>query len=274
MHLIHELIMSVVCCSSCSLILVGLATLNGVKSDEQDFSDNPPHLNLKLLDLKDLSTSVSDWSDVELPVDILLLTVKDCEFLACFHYLNQPSRSYHKSIAYVYLGSMGHDHEKKLKTALVRCTQGSAVPGGALTVVNDAVRILGPKAVFSVGTCIGLKPEKAKLGDVVVSSKLTTLAHKTPASRDIGNLIRYAAHGWRAPLKDPQARKVNVKCNDTVLSIPRSEAFSENIIQQNPEAIAVEVEGEGKTFFLNTATTRGAVLGIHQFWLQVFTLYF
>ena len=251
--------MSVVCCSNFPFIFVPSATVNGVKDDVQDSSGNPPHLNFKLPDLKDLPTSDGCGSDFELPVDILLLTVEDCEFLACFHFLNQPSRRYHKSTGYVYYGSMGHDRENKLKTALVKCTRGSSVPDGSLIVVNDAIRALGPKAVFSVGTCIGLTPKETKLGDVVVSSKLTTFAHKTPVSRDIGNLIKHAADGWRAPLKDPHARKVNVKCDGTVLSILPSQASSKNILQKYSEATAVEVEGEGKTYILNTTTTCGAV---------------
>ncbi|XP_022804465.1 protein NLRC3-like isoform X1 [Stylophora pistillata] len=223
----------------------GSATVNNLKDDAQDSSGKPPHLDFELPDLKDLPTSSSNWSDIELPVEILLLTVEDCEFLACFHYLIQPLRSYHKDIGFVYFGLMGYHHEKELKIALVKCTKGSAVPGGSLTVVNDVVRALGPKAVFSVGACFGLTPVKTRLGDVVVSSKLTTLAHKVPPSRDIGNLIRYAADGWRAPLKDPKAREVKVNRDGTVLSIPWSQERSEDILQQHPEAIAVEMEGEG-----------------------------
>ena len=144
---------------------------------------------------------------------------------------------------------MGSDDQKKLKAALIKCYQGSSAPGGSLTAVKNAARILRPKAVFSVGTCIGLNSEKTKLGDVVVSSKLTTHDFKTPVSRDIGNLIRHVADGWKAPLENPDVWEVSVH-NGDVLSQPQAASFGwhhEGIIQKYPEAIAVETEGEGKS---------------------------
>ena len=62
--------------------------------------------------------------------------------------------------------------------------------------VQNAVRILRPKAVFSVGTCISLGLEKARIGDVVISSRLTTTeGFKTPGSPLLGNLARDALYG-------------------------------------------------------------------------------
>ncbi len=138
---------------------------------------------------------------------------------------------------------MGDGGNKKLKIALMKCSKGSAVPGGSLTVVKNAVRVLRPKAVFSVGACSGLSRGKVKLGDVIVSSKLTTPVYKTPVSRDIGTLIRHAADGWNAPLANPDSLEVRVHCDGEVLSRP--EAVGEDIIQRSPEALAVELEGEG-----------------------------
>ena len=45
---------------------------------------SPPELSVKLPELSDLPTISNPWETVELPVDILLLTVEDCEFLGCF----------------------------------------------------------------------------------------------------------------------------------------------------------------------------------------------
>ena len=231
-------------CSIYSVVLPDLAN-NNKKGDTQACSDNPPHLSFDLPKTMDLPKTFREWKNVQLPIDILLLTAEHCEFLACFHYLDQPFKSYLRDIGPVYFGFMGNANEKKLKIALMKCSKGSAGPGGSLTVVNDAVRVLRPKAVFSVGACSGLDREKTKLGDVVVSSKLTTLAHKTPPSRNIGNLIRHAADGWNAPLKNPDVLEVEVHCDGVVVSCP--EAVSEEIIQQYPEAIAVEREGEGES---------------------------
>ena len=212
----------------------------------------PPGLSIKLPELSELSKISKPWSHAELPIDILLLTVEDCEFLSCFYYLDKPFKSYCKETGYVYFGSMGSDDQQKLKIALMKCSKGSVVPGGSLTVVKNAVRVLRPKAVFSVGACIALNSEKVKLGDVVLSSKLTTSFYKTPVSRDIGNIIRNVADGWQAPLEDPDVLDVSVHCGD-VLSQPQVSKFRwrhEDIIQDYPEAIAVDTEGEGKVLLI------------------------
>jgi len=209
----------------------------------QDCYNHPPLLSFKVPELSDLPNTWSKWNDVELPVDFLVLTVEDCEFLGFFSYLEKSFRSYSREVGCVYFGFLGNGGGKKLKVALMRSSKGSAVPGGSLTVAKDAVHVLRPKAVFSVGACIGLNHDKGKLGDVVVSSKLTTAVYKTPASRDVSNLIRHAADGWQAPLENPGALEVRVHCDSDLLSWP--EGVSEDINPRCAEAIAVEMEGEG-----------------------------
>ena len=221
-----------------------------MKQNQGSFRCNvsPPRLAVKLLKPGDISVTTKLWNDAELPIDILLLTVENCEFLSCLLYLDNHFKSYCKDIGFVYFGSMGGDDQEKLKIALIKYHKGSEVPGGSLTAVKNAVRVLRPKAVFSVGSCIGLKCEKTKLGDVVVSSKLTTSVFKTPVSKQIGNIITNVDDGWKAPLEDPDALDVRVHCGD-VLSQPQVSKLGwrhEDIIQHYPEAIAVETEGEGK----------------------------
>ncbi|KAL9965325.1 hypothetical protein ACROYT_G029112 [Oculina patagonica] len=208
----------------------------------------PPRLNIKIPTMSDLPNTSCSWNIVDLPIDILIMTVEDCEFLSCFFYLDKPFKSYHKGIGYVYFGSVGSDHRKKRKIALMKCSKGSADPGSSLSVVKDAVRVLRPRAVFSVGACSGLSPGKTKLGDVVVSSKLITPSYKTPPGRDIGNLIKHIADGWTAPLENPDEQEVRVHCDGVVLSIQKDDSGGwqyEEIIQRYPEATAVEMEGRG-----------------------------
>ena len=215
--------------------------------------DSPPQLSIKLPKPSDLPYISKQWNDAELPIDILLLTVEDCEFLSCFVYLDNPFKSYRKEIGPVYFGAIGEGDQEKLKVAIMKCCKASAVPGGCVTVLKNAVRILRPKAVFSVGACSGLAPEKSKLGDVIVSSKLTTSAFKTPVSRDISNLIRYAADGWIAPLEKSDEREVKVHSESDILSHPQAAGVGwsfEDIIQQHPEALAVETEGEGESLII------------------------
>ena len=147
----------------------------------------PPELSIKLKRTVDVPKSTESWSDDNLSIDILLLTgAERCNFLSCFSFLDQPLRHYKKEIGFVYFGRMGDvSDEEKLKVALMNCSKGAASPGGSLTVVLNAVKALQPKAVFSVGICVSLGLEKARMGDVVISSKLTTcLLYTSPSPRD------------------------------------------------------------------------------------------
>ena len=169
----------------------------------------PPPLSIKVPKMKNLSKKSKPWSDVhdQLPVDILLLTVEDCEFLACYAYLNNPFKSYHNNLGFVYFGTMGESGEEALKVALMRCSKGG--PGGSQNVVKNAVIPLRPKAVFTVGCCRGLNPQDTKLGDVVVSSKLTTEEFSTPVKKNIGKLILFSSEGWEPPTTAEEEVKVH-----------------------------------------------------------------
>ena len=190
------------------------------------------------------------------------MTVKDCEFLACVSYLNRGFRkSYHEDLGFVYLGDISED-EPKLRIAVMKSHMGSTGPGGSAVVVMNAVKVLKPKAVFCKGFCGGLKFDEVKLGDVVISVKLITYAPskvtkngieergvKVPLRRLLSKLILSAGEGWKAPLKDPKERKVKIH-RGTFLSGP--EVIDNNkrrkaLIKRYPAAIALEMEGEGKS---------------------------
>ncbi|XP_078368871.1 uncharacterized protein LOC144652677 [Oculina patagonica] len=210
-------------------------------SSSMDDNGDPPPLSIKLTRLGSLPKTLKPSSDVQLPVDILLLTVENCEFLACHYYLRNAFKSYFQSFGYAYFGNMG-DQQKPWKVALVRCSRSD--PGGSQTVAKNAVTQLRPKVTFCVGSCQGLSREKAKLGDVVISSKLTTDAYKTPVSKDVGNLIRNAADGWEAPLENPEARDIQVHCDGEILSCPDPVSVEQQC-KLHPGAIAAEREGKG-----------------------------
>ena len=234
---------------------------------------DPPELSITIPEKRDLSSVFKQWGDLELPIDIILLTVKDCEFLACNRFLRKPFRRYLKELGFLYFGEMGElDGMKPLKIALVTCSELATQPGGALIKVKNTVEILKPKAMFCVGCCGALNPERIdprlKLGDVVVSLKLTTYANKTvtdtrvqsfglsaPVGIDIGGLIRNAADGWEAPLKNTEVRKVDVHCSGEFLSGPEeidSNRRRQELVRLYPHAIAVEMDGQGKISIHNS----------------------
>ena len=206
----------------------------------------PPPLSIEVPKMSDLPNKSNPWSDVQLPVDILLLTVEDCEFLACYTFLENSFKSYDQTLGYVYFGTMGAETgEEALKVALMRCYKGSSGPGGSQNVIKNAVMKLRPKAAFSVGGCMGLKSKDTKLGDVVVSSKLSTEEFTTPVRRNIGNLNLFSTEGWNPPLKDPVGEEtVQVHRDSDIFS--GSQFITKQRRMSQSRVIAVEREGEGK----------------------------
>ena len=219
----------------------------------------PPQLAVGLPSIKDVTTTCKQ---PDLPVDILLVTVKDCEFLACYNELKDPFRCHFDGLGYVYFADVGGSQPGRVKVALIKCYQGSTGPGGSLTAVRSAAPILQPKAVISVGACSGLNPDKTKLGDVVVSAKLTTYASKvvtsdqeqwagmsSHVSRRFLNIITNCADGWQPPLKNPEDRHINVHNNGEFLSGPErimAEWRRKELLDSHPFAAGVELKGEGE----------------------------
>ena len=148
----------------------------------------------------------------------------------------------------MYFGHIGNaSYEKKLKVALMKFSKAAATPLGSSTVVIKAVEILQPKAVFFVGTCVGLSSERVSLGDVVIPSRLTATAGcQVLASPRLGDLARDAIKRWAAPLENPDALEVKVHCDGDILKQSVTmECTLDDLHDLYPEAIAVETESEG-----------------------------
>ena len=210
--------------------------------------NKPPQLSVKLTKARDVVASTTEWKDVHLPIDILLLTVESCDFLSCYSLLAQPFRSYNEELGYVYFGRMGEaSDEGKLWVALMTSSEGADTPGGSLTVGQIAFKVLQPKAVFSVGTCISLDPEEVRMGDVIISSKLTTAdGFSAPVSTRLGRVAKDAPYGWVPPLENPGELEVNVHPNGDILSLSLTEKrhYDDNC-KEYPGAVAIETEGKG-----------------------------
>lgn len=156
-------------------------------------SSNPPHL-------REITTTSKT---PDLPIDVLVLTVDDDAFAACYNELKHPFRCYYQELGYVYFNSVERQRGI-LKVALLICYADSVDSFGTLIAVKNATPLLRPKGIIYVGTCTGLNSEKMKLGDVVVSIKLTTNDASTPVSPKFRKLILTCAHGWKAPLEKPE----------------------------------------------------------------------
>ena len=236
------------------------------KRKHSDVSGVPPPLSVNLPRACDIKLPRKHRGQVRLPVDILLLTVKDCEFSACYRHLNNPFKSWFDGLGFVYFEGENEGQEEKLKVALLRCHEGACGPGGSIVTTTTAVSVLKPKAVILVGQCSSICPEKTKLGDVVISARLTTYGSKlvthdkeqhnnvrTFASRRFLDLIKDSAFGWEAPLKNPEDREVKVHSSGELLSGPElvnAEWRRKELFESFPQAVAIDTEAEGK--FLET----------------------
>ena len=235
-------------------------------SNPKKSTRDPPELNKVLPSSADIDIiRTKESKEAYLPVDVLLLVVKDHEFLACYSELKNPYRCYFDGLGYVYFSDVGESQEK-VKVALLRCYENSSCPGGSLISVKNAATVLKPKAVISVGACSGLHPEKSKLGDVIVSAKLATYASKVVTnnqeqstgmrsyvSKHFLDVIKNCAEGWKAPLKNQDdhsdAQQVQVNTTAEFLTGPEqitSAQRRDQLAETYPQAIAIENVGEGK----------------------------
>ena len=229
---------------------------------EIDYAKVPARCLLKTRDLPG-PADAKLWNEVlltVLPVDVLLLTVEDCEFLSCVSHLNPGYfRSSHGNLGTVYFGEMGSG-PTFLKIAVMKCHSGPLTPGGALITVKNGVEVLRPKAAFCVGFCGGLGQE-VSLGDVAISAKLRTYSSvkvtdsgiqergiAVPLEANLLKLIKHANDGWKAPLKDSAV--VKVWKDGVYLSGPEkveSKERREELVKRFPDAIAIEKEGQGES---------------------------
>ena len=249
----------------------------GTKRKNSDASEDPPQLGVKLPRMSDIQVPTKLRKHARLPVDILLLTVKECEFLACYMNLNNPFKCWFDDVGFVYLGDENEGQEEKVKVALLRCHEGAGVPGGSIVTTKNAASVLKPKAVILVGTCSSLCPEETKLGDVVIPTKLTTYGLKkvtnerelhdnirTPASRRFLDLIKDAASGWEAPLKNSEDREVKIHSSGEMLSIPEvinAEWRRKELAETFPQAVAIDSEAEGNEIPVEIAWVRPVIGG-------------
>ena len=229
-------------------------------SETRKNSCDPPDISVAILELKVLSPPFTSVDFVQLSIDVLLLVVEDDALLRSYSFLSDTFQSRTKALGVVYFGVTG-DGQNKVNISLVRCSKGSIQVDAAHNVARTAIKTLKPKAVFSVGCCAGLNRTKAKLGDVVISAKLSSYGGKKvihdqrqwdgrilDVSRNFGSLIKSAADGWKAPLKNLDARNVTVHCDAEMLTGVEVVNYFEECKRlrcQFPEAIAIEQEGQG-----------------------------
>ena len=227
----------------------------------------PPPLAVDLPSFNDV-TRFTTMKQPDLPIDVLLVTVKHCEFLACYNELKYPFGYHFDGLGCVYFTDFGSSQQERVKVALVLTrSEGSTDRNSVSICLKNAASILHPKVLIFVGTCSGLNPDITKLGDVIVSINLTTYASKVKASdqeqwvgihgftgRQYFHLTMNCGDGWeRPPLKSPEDHYISsVHCKD-FLSGPeqiRTECWRKELVNRHPSVGGVDMEGEGECMSL------------------------
>ncbi|MFC5637599.1 hypothetical protein [Streptomyces bullii] len=140
---------------------------------------------------------------------------------------------------------------------LVQCEQGSGGTRGAALVVSAVLDRLRPDFLVMVGVCWGLRPDKSRLGDVVVSCPLRLMDHvkvaqgpdggtvtilrgdRVPPSDLLLDRLRAARVGW----DDERAVHFALMLSSSVLSDDPSVARA--YLEREPDGFAAEMEGGG-----------------------------
>ena len=190
------------------------------------------------------------------PIDVLLLTANKNELRTAYEILSQPKvADFGRNLSKVYFGKIGKNY-----VALVKSQMGAGGIGGAQATCTEAISKLKPKAVICIGVCFGMKREKQKLADVLVSNKLATYAQirvnengsenprgATPEC-DVRLVQLFSnVHGWKCPCEDEN--KANVS-SGLIISGPElidNKERLKKLKNRYPEALGGEMEGEGKT---------------------------
>src|SRR5258708_1610094 len=189
-------------------------------------------------------------------VDVLLLTVTKVEaqtVLKLFQKeVGQPFQSFFLGDkTYFDLGALNGAH-----IVMVQSDMGSIGPGGALLVVDEAIRELSPSAIIMVGIAFGIDDKKQHIGDILVSQQLLGYEQKKVKSNDSGE-DEIIARGdrphasirlldrFRSGALDWQGPDVEFGLLLSGEKLIESSHFREQLLKLAPEAIGGEMEGTG-----------------------------
>jgi nucleoside phosphorylase len=152
-----------------------------------------------------------------------------------------------KDKTYYDLGSHGN-----VQVFMVQSEMGIATPGGALLTVDHAIDRLKPQAVIMCGIAFGLRPNKQKIGDILISKQLEYYepqkidsqngqiprGDRVTASERLLDRFQSADHDWNGS----QTHFGLVLSGEKLVNEP---TFLKRLLEIEPEAIGGEMEGAG-----------------------------
>jgi nucleoside phosphorylase len=135
---------------------------------------------------------------------------------------------------------------------MVRSEMGTATVGGSLLTISNAIREIQPQAVVMCGIAYGLRPEKQKLGEILVAKQLMNYepqkfdlergqmprGDRITASERLLDRFRAAELAW----KGARLHFGLVLSGEKLVNDP---AFRDCLLEAEPEAIGGDMEGAG-----------------------------
>ena len=186
----------------------------------------------------------------------------------------EPTPLYTRDQVYWALGQLGG-----CDLFLVKTEMGADGSRGSTLTVNDTVVELRPSAVIAVGIAFGMKPDKQKLGDVLIASfiraydqqKIATLTNNpgTPQATDEISIIARGPRSESTPrlFAKLEAFSMTYKNCDfhigLVMSgdkLVKNQEFRDSLLKIEPEAIGGEMEGSGLLFAVTKHQTPWALV--------------
>jgi nucleoside phosphorylase len=138
-------------------------------------------------------------------------------------------------------------------TFMVQSEMGIATPGGSLLTVHQAIQCLQPQAVIMCGIAFGLRPDKQKLGDILIARQLGCYEPAKVMGLQTGNVSRgdrvTASNRLLERFRDadidyegPKRHFGLVLSGEKLVNDPN---FLEQLCKLEPDAIGGEMEGAG-----------------------------
>ncbi|MCA9924645.1 MAG: hypothetical protein KC421_19855 [Anaerolineales bacterium] len=189
-------------------------------------------------------------------IDVVLIVATEVELAAVLHKLAPYPRR--KRVLRIFLGAETYFLGKfgEYKTAVTRCGMGTTGHRSSAQATPDAIRTWKPRAIIMPGIAFGKDPDKQKIADVMVASKIVpyekqrrgqqTIFRAAIPPSDVTLQNRFEnAIDWQFNRPDDLPCKLRIGAilsGDKLVDDPQ---FKASLFNEFPEAIGGEMEGAG-----------------------------
>ena len=144
---------------------------------------------------------------------------------------------------------------KSYSLMILKCMPGSGGSAGSTLAVQEAIADFSPIAVIACGVAFGCKPEKEKMGDIMVSKQIWQYdprkiteesiirrGDKATASAPLLHRFSTAIASWGREHPDVPVHMGLIASGEVLVN---SKDFLDELKQSEPEIIGGEMEGSG-----------------------------